>query len=239
MDNKERLRRAAVGQQNSSLEYVKYYCLCDCITLNMSESYTAMGAGLELFLDKFQPGEKYIQPFAMKLETGKTGNFRPLAFKTPKRIDVFLWSPFHEALSTYWDVGDDCRHSYRFKGQLLRDLRLAKKIEDPTVKEFKQQLRLMEKKVNRIWDRPQKILIFYEHSRLREGPAREKLELYNRLSQKILKWPVVQMKLTQYDGKDKTDKPEKCWWGWEHYAKETRKLFFNEIKQLAGDTKWT
>jgi len=232
MDEKERQQRTTIGQQNSSLEYIKYFCICDCITLGMPEGYTAMGAGLELFLSKFQPGEKYIQPFALKIPKNKTGIFRPFAYKIPKKIDAFLWSPFHDALSTYWDLGDDCRHAYRFKGQLLKRLGLASKLKAPIIQGIRQQLRIMDKKVDRIWNSPKKILVFYDHSRLKECPAKKKLNIFNKMASDILGWPVVQMKLTKYDAKGPSEKYTKCWWGWEHYSKEAREVFYNEIKQI-------
>ena len=232
MDEKERQWRTTIGQQNSSLEYIKYFCICDCITLGMPEGYTAMGAGLELFLDKFQPGKKYIQPFAMKLPKDKMKHFRPFAYKVPKKIDAFLWSPFHDALSSYWDLGDDCRHSYRFKGQLLKQLDLAKRLKAPSLETIKKHLRLMDKKVNKIWDNPKKILVFYDHSRLRDGPAKNKLKTFNKMAKNILKWPIAQMELTEYDAKDKSEKDIKSWWGWEHYSRESRDLLYSKIKQL-------
>jgi hypothetical protein len=201
----------------------------------MPDSYTAMGAGLELFIDKFKPGKKYIQPFAMKLPKDKVGHFRPFAYKVPKRIDAFLWSPFHDALSSYWDLGDDCRHAYRFKGQLLEDRGLATRLGAPSIKKIKEHIVVMDEKVDKIWRKPKKILVFYEHSRLREGPAKKKLRMFNKMAKDILGWPVVQMHLTRYDAKDAKDKSEnstKCWWGWEHYAQESRALMYNKIKKL-------
>lgn len=233
MDQAERERRAAVGQQNSSLEYVKYFCICDCITLGMPDGYTAMGAGLELFLEKFKPGEKYIQPYAMKVPAKNSGSLRPFAYKIPKKIDAFLWSPFHDALSTYWNLGDGCRHSYRFKGQILREKGLASKMKAPPLREIEQQIYQMDKKVDEIWNNPKKILVLYDHSRFQNCPAKQRLIKFNQMAQRILKWPEAKMKLTQYDAKDKSEKATKCWWGWEHYAKESRTKFYNEIKQLA------
>ena len=235
MNEEERLRRTIDGQQTSSLEYVKYFCICDCLTLGMPEGYTAMGAGLELFINKFNPGEKYIQPFANKLPKGEEGKYRPLAYKIPKSIDAFIWSPFHDALSSHWDLGDGCRHAYRFKGELLRKLGLATRAKDPTIQETKKHILLMNEKIDKIWNVPKKLLVFYEHSRVKNVQIRKELDRYNNMASKLLDWPVLQVELSDTDAKDASEKDIKKWWGWEHYSKETYLNIYNEIKRIIND----
>ena len=110
MDEQQRMHRVVYGKQDSSLEYFKRFAICDCLTLYMPNTYTAMRAGLELFLHKFKPNEKYVLPFANKLPEEISRKFRPLAYKVPKTIDTFMWSPFR----TYWSLQDRVRHAYRF-----------------------------------------------------------------------------------------------------------------------------
>ena len=100
MTNEERLQKVIFGTQYSSLEYVERFSMCDCLTLGMENTYTAMGAGLEVFLRKFSPGEKYVMPYAGKIPKDQEAQFRPVGYKIPKRIRTFLWSPFHDSTST-------------------------------------------------------------------------------------------------------------------------------------------
>ena len=57
MNENERILKVIYGTQESSLDYIKRFSMCDCLTLYMPDTYTAMGAGLELFNNKFIAGE--------------------------------------------------------------------------------------------------------------------------------------------------------------------------------------
>lgn len=237
MEEEERLVRVVYGKQESSLEYFKRFAVCDCLSLYMPGTYTAMGAGLELFLHKFKPGEKYVLPFANKIPDSINKKFRPLAYKVPTKTDTFMWSPFHDALSTFWGLGDGVRHAYRFKGQLLRDLKVARQLKRPNLIIVRKHIEQMDKKVSRIWPEAKKILVFYDDSRLISCPAKKRLRQYRKVAKKTLDWPIVKVELTEGDPQNKADEQNKknLWLGWEHYCPETRELFYKNIREVEAN----
>ncbi len=238
MRDEEIIRLAIEGGQHSSLEHKKRFSMCDCISIKMSDSYTAMGAGLELFLKKFNAGEKFVMPYASKLPTDQLKMMRPIAYKIPKQIDTFLWSPFHEATSQYYDLGDGIRYAFRLKGGFLVKFGVAKRIKRPTPKELDAQLVEMNEKIDRMWGPDvKKIMIHYETSRAIDGKLKKRLVDFTRRSNEILGWPGVQMKLSDYDvrGPRKNlgmDENGIVWNGWEHYAPQAYDIMHAEIEQL-------
>lgn len=234
MDVNEVIRRTIGGAQNSSLEYMKRFSLCDCITIPIPDTYTAMGAGLELFLEKFVPGERFIMPYAQVLPEDKLKKMRPIAYKTPKKIDTFLWSPFHEATSQYYSMGDEIKYAFRLKGGFLVNWKAARRVQPPTKTELLEQVRRMDKKVSRIWPDAKKIMIMYERSRMIDKSQGKRLNEFTKESLNILNWPVVKMELTEYDSlrprkKIGIDENGIVWNGWEHYSKEAYKRLTNKI----------
>jgi hypothetical protein len=195
-----------------------------------------MGAGLELFLKKFVPGKKFTMPYADKLSPDQLKMMRPVAYKIPRKIDTFLWSPFHEATSQYYDLGDGVRYAFRLKGGFLVKFGVAKRIKRPNPKELENMLAEMDKRVNENWgSHVKKIMVRYECSRAQDRTIIKRLANFTRKAAHILGWPTVQMELTACDAKEPQnycgqDKNGIVWTGWEHYAKQSYDQLTSKIK---------
>jgi hypothetical protein len=241
----EILDLASIGkQQASSLEYVKRFSLCDCLTANLHDSYTAMNMGIEVFLTKVVAGEKLIVPYANKVPIEELPRFRPIAYKIPKGISTFLWSPFHDAVCQYYDFGDGIRHSRRHEGPMLVGLGAAKRIPDVSVDEIAKQIGQLDAKVSELWRNPTRILVLYHYERMSDLPwdlpIKKRLIELTRLSKQILKWPVAEMRLSELDGWNNADvqaHPEKSWNGWDHYDIKGIHSLYGRIAEIEDGQK--
>lgn len=239
MTKDELIQLAVWGKQKSSLDYMKRFSMCDCLTIKMDDTYTAIGAGIDCFINNFVPGEKWIAPFAQKLDEKQLKMMRPVGYKIPKKIDTFFWSPFHEATSTYWDLGDETIYSFRLRGGFLEKFGVATREKRPSMKYLLDKVVEMDKKVNEMWGpNVKKIMLFYDHSRMLDQQIRKRLEKFNEESSKILQWPTLKIELTDVDPscKEEANTNGKAGWsGWEHYNRDTYKQFYKQIEQLEGE----
>ena len=235
MNENERMLRVIYGKQESSLDHIKRYSLCDCLTLFFKNTYTAMGCGTNVFNEKLHPGQKYVMPFANKLPDEKLRKLRPVAYKTPQTIESFLWSPFHDSTSWFYDLGDDIPHAFRFRGLLLDKYGcVEEKINRPQFPEIRKTITTMRDKVEEIWPDANKILIFYDYSRFHNKEAKQRMDHYRRISLDVLKdWHHLKVELTDEDAMGKEDSSEiRRWNGWEHYAPKTREILLNQIREI-------
>ena len=238
MTNEDIIKLAIKGGQHSTLGYKKRFSICDCITIKTLDCYTAMGAGLELFLNRFNAGEKFVMPYAKTLPPSQLKMMRPVAYKIPNKIDTFLWSPLHEATSGYYDLNDNIKYSFRLKGGYLVRFGVAKKIERPTDKELKEQIVEMDKKINQMWGpNVKKIMICYESSRAQDKIIERRLAEFTKTTKDLLKWPVVQMELTDLDVKEPRsfvgpDENGVIWNGWEHYSNKAYDIMNRKIQEI-------
>ena len=233
MTKDELIQLAIWGKQKSSLEYMKRFSMCDCLTVKMEDTYTAIGAGLECFLNKFIPGEKWIAPWANKLDEKQLKMMRPVGYKIPKKIDTFLWSPFHEATSTYWDLNDNIKHSLRLRGGFLEKFGVATRVQPPSLNNLLIQVKEMDSKVNEFWGpNVKKIMLYYDNSRALD---KQILNKFRKEVEKILDWPIVKVTLTEFDAQNKETEDKDngiIWNGWEHYSIQTYKNFYTKIQQV-------
>jgi len=219
------IKKTINGVQNSSLEYMKRYSLCDCVTLGFPETYNAMGLGLDVFNSKIEAGKKYIMPYANKVSEEDIRILRPVGYKTPKEIETFLWSPFHDSTSTFYDLGDDVIHSFRFKGQWLRKYSFVKQRSEPLFTEVIRSIKTMKTKIYNMWGSDVNcMLLFYDNSRLNNKTVKKRMERYNEISLEVLHdWHELKVELTEEDKEGKE---------WEHYKRPARMNLLDQIKKI-------
>jgi hypothetical protein len=221
-----------------SKEYVQRFSMCDCITLhrkNLPNVYTAHGAGLELFLKRLWPGRKWYMPYVNKLDDETLRQLRPVAYTIPKNVDTFIWSTFHDGVSSYWDLGDGVRYAYRSRGSKLKKLGIAKHVPAPPESELRQQVIELDQKVTKMWGSDLvKILLLYDNSRCTREATKDRLDRFTAIAKEVLDWPVVQVQVTENDppGPGQPGMTGTKWLGWDHYSKETSDKMCSDIIQI-------
>ena len=211
-------------RQIGSTNYIKRFAICACVTVFMEDTYSAMGMGTDLFNKKAIPGERL--PMS-KIDLWPPGH-GPKVYKIPRKIDTFLFSPFIESTAESYDMGDGIRQSFRLRGPKLIKLGLAKKVPSPTLKEWSEELKIMDKKIDSVWPNINKILIFYDHSRSPNIEAGKRLDLWDQTAADILGWPALPIIFAP----DETKIGDEKFWGWEHYTQATRQLLLNRIMEV-------
>lgn len=166
---------APAPHQFGSTDYIKRFSICACLTLFMEDTYAAMGMGTDLFNKKAVAGQRLVMPGIdhWPKEHG------PKVYKIPKKIDTFMYSPFVESTAGFFDMGDGVRQAFRLRGPKLLALGLAKQIPRPSLEQWAKDMQAMDKKISEMWPDATKILIFYDHSRIRSEATRNMLERWN------------------------------------------------------------
>jgi hypothetical protein len=181
----------------------------------MQDTYTAHAMTLDVFNKIAEPGKKIVLPYS---DLWPNGYVR--AFKIPKKIDTFLFSPFNESYHPHYMFnGFRCTIGPHEDAIPLKNL--GTPIERPTLEQFSVDLYKMQQKVNSIWNPKKRILILYDHTKA-EKEDQNRMAQYNDVSIKILPfWPIVQVKdLFQ-------SKPMWC-----HYSEDAIKSTYNEIIKI-------
>jgi len=161
------------GRMPSSRVYVRRFSMCNCLTIPLPDTYTAHGMTIDYFVRKTEPGEKVD------------------AFKVPKRIDTFLWSPFNEAYNAARRI-DGVRYTRAWKGpREVKDFG-KKTLPRWSVAGFANELRRLEKRVREVWGDVLRVLVLYDNRNAVQR-VREKMEAYDEVAVETLDWPLVRV----------------------------------------------
>lgn len=218
-----------MGQQASSLKHMKRFSMCSCLTVYFPDTYTVHGVSVDVMNKGAAPGKRILQPHADLWEP----HWGPRTLKIPATVDTFLYSPYAEAISdSFRYPGFDngrVRYVNGSVGTALEQQGLAWRYPQPSAEEHKEELRLLEKKVDEMWGpNLTKILVLYNLDRAEDHDV-ERINHQRTVTRQVFRsWPIVQVKLTHGE----PVRGEAKWNGWEHYNNATRAELLKEVERI-------
>jgi hypothetical protein len=223
-----------MGQQVSSLDYMKRFSLCNCLTVYFPETYTLHGVSLDVINKLAAPGKRIPQPYADQWEP----HWGPRELKIPTTIDTFLYAPFVEMVSPSYIFPGFDRGKVRYVngtiGEFFVNKGLAKRIPTPPMSKYQQELKEIDRKVSNMWGSVLKVLVFYNYERAEQVDARKLAEYHAATKAALLHWPIIEVELIGREPRRNhhTGQCDEGWLGWEHYYDETRDLVLSKIIAL-------
>jgi hypothetical protein len=211
LSTKLKLTKANPG----NAEYISRFSMCNCLTLYFPDTYTAHALTMNVFLRHAIPGTRFVLPYTNLWPSGYVR-----VYKFPKRINTFLFSPFNESYHpnyTFGSCGD--RYTIGPHPGAMKLKKLATPVARLSGKKFISELREVEKKVNKIWNKPLKILVLYDSARA-SNVIKQRIRRYDKLSTEAVNWPIVKVNDT-IGGTKKW-----CW-----YHKQIQTLLLKDIIQ--------
>ena len=199
MNLKKFLRR---GRMPSSLEHVRRFSMCNCLTIPLPDTYTAHGMTIDYLVRRAVPGEATD------------------VFKIPKRVDTFLFSPFNEAFN-YARIIKGVRYTRAWRGPSGLWGECRKHPVRWTLARFRKELLRLARRVAELWESALKILVLYDNSRASDK-VRERVQGFDDVAVETLDWPLVQVRCGRFERR----KP------WHHYAGPTLLRVLSEIERL-------
>lgn len=139
------------------IEYVKRFSMCNCLTLDFPETYTAFALTVDRFLRQVVPGELLILPHS---ELRSKEEKFPRAYKIPLRIDTFMFSPFNEAYNTMFDCGNGIMSSCI--GRRIKAI--SEKMGKLSPSDLASRLPDVDRKVEKLWGSVLRILVLYDNT---------------------------------------------------------------------------
>jgi hypothetical protein len=198
--------------------------MCNCLTLDFPKTYTAFALTVDRFLKQVEPGKTIVLSYS---ELREKNEKIPRAWKIPKKINTFLFSPFNEAYHTMFDCGDGIMSSC--VGRKAR--KLSKRVQRYTPFDLADLMKGFDKKIDRIWGKVLKILVLYDNT-WSDNNIKFLMNLYDQAVAMRVGgyWPIIRVK----SGKaTRVSKPNRSSLGpWFHYTDKAKKAVIEEIKAL-------
>lgn len=207
------------GKNEGSLEYIKRFSLCNCLTIYFPETYTAHAMTMDFFIKKIQAGTRIP---TIHTDLWPSGYVH--IFKIPKKIHTFLFSTFNEAYHPNYIFEDGVRYTMGPHTGLAKLKSIAKEIPRLSPKEYAIALKEMDKRISSLWGNVLKLLVFYDHSRAPNDIKARMIE-YNTVSKNTLGWPHVNV--------EEPNSPKPMWY---HYSDIGHKSVVEKI--IKWETKW-
>lgn len=164
----------------SSLEYIKRFSMCNCLTISMPDTYTAHAMTIDFFLERAAPGRKVVVDVADERPDNEAR-----AFKIPKRIDTFLFSPFNEAFHDAYEINGV---RYTCVGDTLSES--LEPLPRQSLGDFSVSLSEIDARVATMWGDVLKVLVLYDSDMADRGTW-TRLAGYDDMAVETLGWPTV------------------------------------------------
>jgi len=214
--------------------------MCNCLTVRMEKAakrrkrdlpirtYTAHLMTMDLFLRKVAPGAEFQIPYP---------NMWPKAFITkyriPETVQTFLFSPFnviHHPNYIFDNDKDKLRYVIPMAPAGITDNRFVNlrahttQVARISPQQFVRELTAVERKVDSIWAKPKKILVFYDYT-LAPKAVQTRAKLFQKLARNTVDWPLISVKETvKRNRKDPNV--------WPHYSGKTYLGCLSQIERL-------
>lgn len=201
----------------SSLEYVKRFSMCNCLTISMPDTYTAHAMTVDFFLKRASPGRKIVVDVADERPDDEAR-----AFKIPRRVDTFLFSPFNEAFHDAYEINGV---RYTCVGDELG--KVLKPLPARPLPEFGTSLLEMDARVTTMWGDVLKILVLYD-SDAADDQIKARLVDHDDAAVEALGWPVLRV-LQEITGRYADRANRGLWY---HYTDATKVNVLRTVESM-------
>lgn len=211
-------------------EKICRFSLCNCATIYMEKyynrdiigrTYTPQFMSLDLFIKKAAIRKKIYYPYSSFWP--KISGANP--YIIPSKIRTFLFSPFNEIFHDFYTFGDNIRYAIPKDKRFDRIRPMGKRTIKINPTQFRDKLKSTLEKVDCLWRRPLKILVFYDYNGSTKKIKNRAIKFQNICTQFFKEDNTIQIIETKVF-------KDRIFDSWNHYSKYTYSNLLDRVKEI-------